>query len=256
MAIRARSVACRNWLRQRRAYRRQGTPSARPPLLPSPWVVLRLAASISGPEKNLHARKVSAVAAWVFTRPQIWWSTVPAWRFTLEIVGAGLALTAVIGLILDLQNREEDRINRAWTLVASVKPHSTGNIGLGDALQVLNERGISLTDIHVPGGYLRAAILPRADLSGANLRGANLIEADLREAYLMGADLSGAELTWADLSKADLREANLSGAELREAYVCATALPNGDICNRDCEQDPEDCPALNIDDTQSPNALR
>ena len=34
---------------------------------------------------------------------------------------AGAIIIALVGFVLDLQNREEDRVNRAWSLVAAAK---------------------------------------------------------------------------------------------------------------------------------------
>src|SRR5689334_6856880 len=43
-------------------------------------------------------------------------------RFSLtELIAAGAIIIALVGFLLDLQNREEDRVNRAWSLVAAAK---------------------------------------------------------------------------------------------------------------------------------------
>lgn len=66
---------------------------------------------------------------------------------------------------------------------------------------------------------LRAAHIPKANLSGASLSKADLSKADLSEANLSEADLNGANLNGAKLDGADLREADLIGAHLRGAFL-------------------------------------
>jgi hypothetical protein len=47
---------------------------------------------------------------------------------------AAVALViALVGFWLEVQNREEDRVNRAWSLVAAAK-EVQGNVGLIEAL--------------------------------------------------------------------------------------------------------------------------
>jgi hypothetical protein len=38
-----------------------------------------------------------------------------------ELIVAGAIIIALVGFVLDLQNRKEDRVNRAWSLVAAAK---------------------------------------------------------------------------------------------------------------------------------------
>jgi hypothetical protein len=143
------------WLRRREArltVQREGRagrsiPSGAPPPLsanPPPWPVLRAAVRPVLPSRS-HAPRphwlvwwpwARAASTWFFTRPQAWWQGVPAWRFTLEVGGAVLALIGLAAFLLDLQNREEDRVNRAWSLIAAAKVEGTGNVGLIEALMV------------------------------------------------------------------------------------------------------------------------
>jgi hypothetical protein len=243
--------------------------------------VLRFAAHLSSRKKMRRAHLIAAAAVWLFTRPQVWWKSVPAWRFFLEITGGVFALsgiTGVVALALDIENREEDRINRAWTLIAAAKADSTGNIGLRDALETLNSRRISLGRIQVPGADLQGVNLSNSRLEVADLSETNLAEANLHGSYLDNANLTGAGLAGADLSDADLTEADLRGANLLaanlkgadltmtrlngaeltdanlrsartvggriadEGHFCRTKMPDHTLCNRDCGYGPSDCP--------------
>ncbi|MDB9315230.1 pentapeptide repeat-containing protein [Spirulina sp. CS-785/01] len=87
----------------------------------------------------------------------------------------------------------------------------------------------NLTEIQLPGAYLKRIILPKAnlersnltiaDLTQANLVNANLSYSNLAWANLSGANLSGCNLTKANLEGADFRQANLHGAKLNWANL-------------------------------------
>jgi type II secretory pathway pseudopilin PulG len=53
------------------------------------------------------------------------------------LVGIAAAILTAFQFQLELENREEDRVNRAWSLVAAAK-EVQGNIGLIEALETLN----------------------------------------------------------------------------------------------------------------------
>jgi uncharacterized protein YjbI with pentapeptide repeats len=209
---------------------------------PPPWPVLRAAVRPILPARSRAPRPrwlawwpwIRAGLIWFFTRPQAWWQGVPAWRFTLEVGGAVLALIGLVAFLLDLQNREEERVNRAWSLVAAAKVEGTGNVGLIEALETLASRGIDLSQVKLPGAYLvrvrlRGAMLYMANLSEANLRRAVLNQAKLGDADLRGADLHWADLSDADLVGADLRKASLVVADLRGANLIKAKLGDADL---------------------------
>jgi hypothetical protein len=182
--------------------------------------------------------------AWIVARPGAWWRSV--WVLTLEIGGAVLIPVGVIALLNDLEgrreerdDREEDRINRAWSLVAAAKVEGTGNVGLIEALETLASRGINLSQAKLPGAYLYGARLSRARLLKADLseavlvradpRGANLGEADLSEATLFKANLGGVVLRKANLARANLLGATLVEADLIRATLIGTNLAGADL---------------------------
>jgi hypothetical protein len=129
---------------------------------------------------------------------------------SLEAVAIGAAL---ILFWLDLGDRKADRDNRAWSLIAAVSGEQViGNIGGGNALEILNSDGVSLDGIHLPGAWL----------DNVNLSGAELKFGHFEEAYLVGANLSGADLVEANLSGADLSQAKLSLTNLSAANFLET----------------------------------
>lgn len=141
---------------------------------------------------------------------------------------SSVALLTVIGLILGIlsfwlehDNRNDDRVHKAWSVVAA---HGAGYSGLKDSLEFLHKNDVRLAPIKVTDAELYGVQLPGADLyyshfknaelSGSNLTGTHLKYAKMSGAKLFGAKLSDAQLSDADLSKAKLAGANLSGAVL------------------------------------------
>lgn len=173
-------------------------------------------------------------------------------------------LAAVIGLFVALNDRQEERITRAWQLLTTKAPGNSGKI---EALQYLNRQifpnwllwfpltkeqvslqGIDLmppilaekwkqtpkekresVDNCTQLTYLQKVKLPDAILVNATLVCSDLRAADLRGAYLREADLQGASLWEADLQGADLQEVNLRGADLREADLRGANLWETDL---------------------------
>jgi Pentapeptide repeats (8 copies) len=144
--------------------------------------------------------------------------SAPEWfRLLLEALGVLAVVAAVIGLWSDFRARDEDRVHRAWQLVAD-------RTGIRTALEFLHSRGEDLSGLKLNSAYLGGAELSGAELEGIDLGRARLSGADLRKADLEGADLEGADLRGADLREAnlagaqpaftDLRGANLAGAQL------------------------------------------
>ncbi len=144
-----------------------------------------------------------------------------AFRF-LEVLGLLFLIPTAYVLIIDLEDRKEQRVVQAWQLVTQPAP---GNSGKGPALEYLNSQGIPLVGIDLSEESNQGpSFLARVDLSGALLANANLSRAGLWQ-----ADLSGALLKNADLSGAMLRGTkNLSQKILDGA--CGdeeTQLPEG-----------------------------
>ena len=143
------------------------------------------------------------------------------------VVGISI-LAAVIALLVDLNDREEERLIRAWNVIAST-PSAGGNVGQKRALQFLADKGEALNDINAPKAYLAGIDLAGRNLIGGNLAGANLFDADLSGASLRDIDLSNADLSNANLFRANLSDANLSGTDLYGAKLNEAVFVGADF---------------------------
>jgi uncharacterized protein YjbI with pentapeptide repeats len=153
------------------------------------------------------------------------------WSLTLKISGIVVSVIGVVVAWLPLLDfyqsqyvHDEDRINRAWTLIASAKAEHSGNLGLINALEALHQRRIDLSAVKLPGAYLSHVQLPAGSLAASNFS-----EATLDHANLQDADLSHADLTGANLNFANLEGATLAGAILRRASLRGARLNGADL---------------------------
>ena len=173
-------------------------------------------------------------------------------RHSLSIlsIGNSIALLALclaaIQFLLDSVNRVDERIARAWQIVATQAP---GNSGKKEALEYLNRRdgllcwgsssrtcifafklrteltGIDLSEIRHHG----TVILDNVNLSGAVLKNANLSGVSLIEANLSGSDLLSTNLSGTLLFGANLSGTNLSRAQgLEQAQLDLACANIGD----------------------------
>lgn len=221
------------------------------------------------------ARLLNRFTAWAHTsvrsllaeaREAKWSEIAPRWAWSF---GGGLlrlvrglvifftlfgALIAVVTFVVDLEDRQSERIFRAWQVVREFASRSEGGSSLREALQFLNREfdgslcwfpvgwgsekltgnrreclfpsknreslvGLRARRVDLTGIDLSGANLSGANLSGANLRGAILRHAILRNATLIAADLVSADLSGADFSGADLSANNFSRSDVRRALV-------------------------------------
>lgn len=168
-------------------------------------------------------------------------------------------VAAVVFFFKEAPSRKAQKHYEAWQVIdhaaAAKVPTSYARI---QALQDLNEDGVSLRGLNLPRAHLQEinlqnamlvnadlhdadlvrANLRAADLSRANLHGALLIDADLRGATLVDADLGSAilgiaDLRGADLMDANLMEANLIDADLSKANLQGANLSSADLSNTD-----------------------
>jgi hypothetical protein len=180
---------------------------------------------------------------WLFTRPKVWLTRSGSLRFGVELLSAVIVLGTLWTLLRDFEAREDERedrkqerINRAWSLISASKEKETGNIGLVDALETLHRYELhDLTRLKLPGAYLREVKLPRVKLEEADFQDADLVRATLTDAFLWGADLRRANLTEANLTDAYLGGAKLSGAYLRSANLEWAELTDADLSFADLE---------------------
>ena len=149
------------------------------------------------------------------------------------------AIVSIGAFLWNLQDRKAERQRQAWSVIAQAAI-TQANIGLNDAMETLNNDGVSLKrlrlprawleGVQLPGADLRWSILQLAQLNGADLSGANLGEVFLQGADLQAADLRKANLTGTNLTGAHFRKANLSGADISGAdFTQANNLTQGQI---------------------------
>jgi uncharacterized protein YjbI with pentapeptide repeats len=126
----------------------------------------------------------------------------------LNVVEGFSILVAVFLFFLETPERDKQAHYEAWKVIDSAYGLKTSYARF-QALQDLNDDGVSLRGFNAP----------EADLKGINLAGA-----DLTNAYLSGADLSFANLANANLSYANLAETNLNNANLTNAQLTGANL--------------------------------
>ena len=184
-----------------------------------------------------HCRRVSAKA-------QRFLGLFEPWGVVLALVGVGIAL---ITIVVDLEDRQSERIFRAWQVVRTFEVRNEEPAGVGaqgsslrEALELLNREfdgflcipGFGRVSGLFTGDRRRDCFFPkkrRESLAGLLAPGSVLWRADLRDADLRGADLRGADLRGAYLTYAQLNGANLSGAHLLTAELTDAFLDDVDL---------------------------
>jgi Pentapeptide repeats (8 copies) len=155
------------------------------------------------------------------------------WRFleALDYLGSLGVLVAVVFYFLESGDRLKQKHYQAWQVINTAEGKG-GNGGRIEALEELNQDGVSLVGVNLDSAFLMGVRLAKAklaranfdaadarnaELSGATVTDASLRSANLREAKLEGASLARSVLDGADLNGADLRGADLSGASFENA---------------------------------------
>lgn len=192
------------------------------------------------------------------------------WGIVLTFIGL---LAALLTVAVDLEDRQAERIFRAWQIVwgfqnqveqadqdggqsESLSPERVGASGssLREALEYLNREfpgrfcgsWIRWVSLSLTGNNNRECLFPAkdreslaglkgrsADLQSAFLVDANLASADLSVAFLPDADLTGAFLRGADLRGALLLNANLASTDLRGADLTGASLADASLRGAD-----------------------
>jgi hypothetical protein len=141
----------------------------------------------------------------------------------LEYVGSFSILVGVIFYFASAGDRLKMKDSQAWQVINTAQGKG-GSGGRIDALQELNEDGVSLVGV---------------DISDASLEGLRLVGADLHNGYfdrtdLMHSSLQRCDLRWgtfhvANLRNADLRSANLADARFIDADLAGADLRGADV---------------------------
>ena len=147
------------------------------------------------------------------------------WRFleALDYLGRLGVVVAIVFYFAESGDRLKQKHYQAWQVINSAEGKG-GNGGRIEALEELNQDGVSLVGVNLGSAFLMGVRLPKAKLARANfdaadarnaeLAGANVIDASLRGANLRDAKLEGASFARSVLDGADLTGANLRGADL------------------------------------------
>ncbi|MDX2213276.1 MAG: pentapeptide repeat-containing protein [Oculatellaceae cyanobacterium bins.114] len=146
----------------------------------------------------------------------------------LDIIESVSILVAVFIYFKEGPERQKRSRYEAWKVIDAAHGRRNSYARI-QALQDLNEEGISLRGLDAPKADLREINLRKAILLNANLQRADLLEANLQKADLRAANLCRANLQRADLQKADLRAANLLEANLLGANLENTNLKAADL---------------------------
>ena len=184
------------------------------------------------------------------------------------VLAAGSLLTTCTGLMIALEDRQSERIFRAWEVVISAVESAREPNRISDSIKIPNDsersrlhaRGsavrqaieylnrsfpgrwcaseiIKPVSIHFTGHFQRECVFPKKrresfyglSLFYMNLSSADLRNADLRSTDLRDANLRNATLWGADLRGADLREVDLEYATLWSAILQGANLRNANL---------------------------
>lgn len=184
----------------------------------------------------------ASVAGSVWIEAQLRDKPMDNWRNRLEFLGDSIVLGTLesfsiltaLGLFILEGRHEQKKLQHymAWAVIDLANRRET-SLGRIQALQDLNESGISLERHDFPGADLFGVQLQGVDLHEATLPGACLEEADLSGAKLYKANLEKTNLERADLEGASIEFAHLKGSNLQRAKLKGSSLLGADIQGAD-----------------------
>ena len=173
------------------------------------------------------------------------------WGIVFTLIGLVVAL---ITIVIDLEDRQSERVFRAWQIVREFESRNTaldgrfevgaGGSSMREALELLNRQfdgfvcvsGVGWISEALTGNDRRECLIPlkeRELLTGLRGSFAYLLGINLEGAHLSGANLTGAILVDADLSYADLSQAGLEGARLYLTDLTSADLTGADLTYAD-----------------------
>ncbi|MFB2968564.1 pentapeptide repeat-containing protein [Aerosakkonema sp. BLCC-F183] len=154
-----------------------------------------------------------------------------------KLVQSGVVITVVCAFgsyIWEAPKRQKQVHYQAWQIINSAKERTSG--GRIEALQDLNDDGVSLAGLNAKGVFLAKINLEGADLYKAELSEAYLDRANLAKANLIGASLTNASLSQANLIKANLFRAKLDRTDLSQAKLYQASLNEVNLSEADLEE--------------------
>jgi hypothetical protein len=161
------------------------------------------------------------------------------WRFleALDYLGRLGVLVVIVFYFLESGDRLKQKHYQAWQVINSAEGKG-GNGGRIEALEELNQDGVSLVGVNLGSAFLMGVRLPKAKLARANFdaadaRDAELAGANVTDASLRGANLREAKLEGASFARSALDGADLAGANLRGADLTGVSFENADLRGAD-----------------------
>ncbi|MCY4381611.1 MAG: pentapeptide repeat-containing protein [Nitrospinae bacterium] len=233
------------------------------------WL-LTAALQVGSKIKNSSILRLSAkVIVWPIAKLNRCLREYEHWAVSLAAIGLFATLS---GFMLELEDRQSERIFRVWEFVLRVTADpsksstnaqvATQGSSIREAMEYMNRdfgglgcyELVSRIAFKLNGNKTRKCIFPKKTretlenfsipgvslfeikLPDAKLRRANLINTDLGNADLRRADLWRAILRESDLWRADLREADLRSADLRSADLRETNLRSAKLRRAEIER--------------------
>lgn len=152
---------------------------------------------------------------------------IEPWGISLAVIGLLLAL---IAFLIELEDRQSERIFRAWDVVLKSEASRASGGSARQALEYLNREydgwgcGILMHQISLTftGVKSRECLIPRK-------RRESFISVQLPKAILVGANLEGAILDNANLASSSLAHSNLRGASLAGVNLESVNLYGADL---------------------------
>lgn len=163
------------------------------------------------------------------------------WAFleVLEYLGSFGVLIAVIFYFAEAGDRLKQKHYQAWQVINSAQGKG-GNGGRMEALEELNEDGVSLVGVDLSLAFLKGVRLKKANLARANFAAADARDAEMpgakmEDASLRGANFRSAKMEGVSFAGSVLDDGDFSGAGLKRADLTGVSLENADLRDADLE---------------------
>jgi hypothetical protein len=161
------------------------------------------------------------------------------WRFleALDYLGRLGVVLGVVFYFAESGDRLKQKHYQAWQVI-NLAEGKGGNGGRIEALEELNQDGVSLVGVNLGSAFLMGVRLPKAKLARANFdaadaRNAELVGASVTDASLRSANLREAKLEGASFARSILDGADLTGANLRRTDLTGVSFENADLRGAD-----------------------